>query len=149
MQDTSMDQSIGDKGVRYHQYLFQLRQQAARTMLIILASIVSTKSGDIQQTCLRMLFSSLNSRANIILVTTIVASLIALIHSTHQVAGGAPFITCRNCFKLLQLPADFLLFKRVCHQLKCGHCSEILKFSLQDRSHIVSYDPSRHGDQSE
>ncbi|XP_054797353.1 uncharacterized protein LOC129302467 isoform X1 [Prosopis cineraria] len=67
----------------------------------------------------------------------------------RPVAGGAPFITCRNCFKLLQLPADFLLFKRVCHQLKCGHCSEILKFSLQDRSHIVSYDPSRHGDQSE
>ncbi|KAI9110745.1 hypothetical protein K1719_018183 [Acacia pycnantha] len=67
----------------------------------------------------------------------------------RPVAGGAPFVTCRNCFKLLQLPADFLLFQRACHQLKCGHCSEILKFSLQDRSHIVSYDPSQHGDQSE
>ncbi|KAL2317563.1 hypothetical protein Fmac_031439 [Flemingia macrophylla] len=57
----------------------------------------------------------------------------------RPVAGGAPFVTCYTCFKLLQLPADFLLFKRVCHQLKCGACQEVLKFSLQNRSHIVSY----------
>ena len=60
----------------------------------------------------------------------------------RPVAGGAPFVTCHNCCKLLQLPADFLLFKRVCHQLKCGACSEVLKFSLQNRSHIVSYAPN-------
>ncbi|CAL0319608.1 unnamed protein product [Lupinus luteus] len=58
------------------------------------------------------------------------------------VAGGAPFVTCHKCFKLLHLPADFLLHKRVCHQIKCGQCSEILKFSLQNGSHIVSYSPS-------
>jgi len=57
----------------------------------------------------------------------------------RPVAGGAPFVTCNKCLKLLHLPADFLLFKRVFHQLKCGSCQEVLKFSLQNRSHIVSY----------
>ncbi|XLU23289.1 hypothetical protein S245_059355, partial [Arachis hypogaea] len=67
----------------------------------------------------------------------------------RPVAGGAPFVTCHKCFKLLQMPADFLLFKRVCHQLKCGACSEVLKFSLQNQSHIVSYGaPSTPGLQS-
>ncbi|KAH1262858.1 Protein ENHANCED DISEASE RESISTANCE 4 [Glycine max] len=60
----------------------------------------------------------------------------------RPVAGGAPFVTCHKCLKLLQLPADFLLFKRVYHQLKCGACQEVLKFSLQNRSHIVSYAPN-------
>ncbi|XP_045828336.1 protein ENHANCED DISEASE RESISTANCE 4 [Trifolium pratense] len=60
----------------------------------------------------------------------------------RPVAGGAPFITCHKCLKLLQLPADFLLFKRVCHKLKCGACQEVLKFSLQNSSHIVSYTPN-------
>ncbi|TKY56387.1 hypothetical protein E2542_SST20831 [Spatholobus suberectus] len=59
----------------------------------------------------------------------------------RPVAGGAPFVTCHKCLKLLQLPADFLLFKRVRHQLKCGACQEVLKFSLQNRSHIVSCAP--------
>jgi len=64
------------------------------------------------------------------------------------VAGGAPFVTCHHCFKLLQLPADFLLFKRACHKLKCGSCSEVLKFSL-NRSHIVSCASNELNDQSE
>ena len=53
----------------------------------------------------------------------------------RPVAGGAPFVTCHKCLNLLQIPADFLLFKRACHELKCGECSEVLKFSLH-RSHI-------------
>ncbi|XP_027329984.1 uncharacterized protein LOC113846194 [Abrus precatorius] len=63
----------------------------------------------------------------------------------RPVAGGAPFVTCHKCLKLLQLPADFLLFKRVMHQLKCGACQEVLKFSLQNRSLIVSYAPNALG----
>ncbi|KAK7301050.1 hypothetical protein RJT34_11906 [Clitoria ternatea] len=63
----------------------------------------------------------------------------------RPVAGGAPFVTCHRCLMLLQLPADFLLFKRVYHQLKCGACQEVLKFSLQNRSHIISYAPSTLG----
>lgn len=60
----------------------------------------------------------------------------------RPLAGGAPFITCLKCLNLLQLPADFLLFKRVCHKLKCGACQEVLKFSIQNRTHIVSYAPN-------
>ncbi|KAI9157153.1 hypothetical protein LWI28_017627 [Acer negundo] len=56
-------------------------------------------------------------------------------------AGGAPFIICYRCLKPLQLPADFLLFKKRFHQLKCGACSEVLKFSLENRIHIVPYKP--------
>ncbi|KAF9661444.1 hypothetical protein SADUNF_Sadunf19G0069500 [Salix dunnii] len=57
-------------------------------------------------------------------------------------AGGAPFITCSSCFKQLQLPADFLLSKRKYHQLRCGVCSEVLRFSLVSRTHLVPYTPS-------
>uniref|UniRef100_A0A6N2ML55 Uncharacterized protein n=1 Tax=Salix viminalis TaxID=40686 RepID=A0A6N2ML55_SALVM len=57
-------------------------------------------------------------------------------------AGGAPFITCFSCFKQLQLPADFLLSKRKYHQLRCGVCSEVLRFSLVSRTHLVPYTPS-------
>ena len=63
----------------------------------------------------------------------------------RSVAGGAPFVTCYNCFQLLQLPADFLLYKRACHQLRCGACSEVLRFSLQNRIHIVPYGPNAVG----
>ncbi|XWS65625.1 hypothetical protein CRYUN_Cryun05aG0129800 [Craigia yunnanensis] len=55
-------------------------------------------------------------------------------------AGGAPFVTCYHCFRPLQLPADFLLFKRRFHQLRCGACSKVLKFSLEKGIHIVPYE---------
>ncbi|CAL0305349.1 unnamed protein product [Lupinus luteus] len=66
----------------------------------------------------------------------------------RPVAGGAPFVTCHKCLYLLHLPADFLLFKRACHQIKCGECSEILKISLQNGNHIASYSPSVIGSPS-
>ncbi|KAK3022382.1 hypothetical protein RJ639_047356 [Escallonia herrerae] len=52
----------------------------------------------------------------------------------RPIAGGAPIVTCYRCLELLQLPADFLVFKRRCHLLKCGACSEVLKFSFQNSS---------------
>ncbi|CAL1408102.1 unnamed protein product [Linum trigynum] len=58
------------------------------------------------------------------------------------VAGGAPFLACPRCLSQLQLPADFLLSKRKCHRLRCGSCSEILKFSLVDRTRLVPYSPT-------
>lgn len=57
----------------------------------------------------------------------------------RPVAGGAPFVVCYGCSELLLLPVDFLLFKRRCHQLRCSACSVILKFSLQNATHIVPY----------
>lgn len=64
----------------------------------------------------------------------------------RPVAGGAPFVTCHKCLQLLHLPADLLLYnKRACHKLKCGECSEVLKFSLKNGSHIVSFSPNAIG----
>ncbi|KAE8684972.1 Kinase interacting family protein, putative isoform 1 [Hibiscus syriacus] len=56
-------------------------------------------------------------------------------------AGGAPFVTCYHCFRPLELPGDFLLSKRRFHQLKCGGCSKVLTFSLQNGNHVVPYEP--------
>lgn len=57
----------------------------------------------------------------------------------RPVVGGAPFLVCYRCSEVLQLPADFLLFRRRCHQLRCSSCSVILKFSLQNQTHILPY----------
>ncbi|XVF24303.1 hypothetical protein REPUB_Repub13aG0116100 [Reevesia pubescens] len=58
----------------------------------------------------------------------------------RPMAGGAPFVICYHCFRPLHLPADFLLFKRRFHKLRCGACSKVLKFSLQKGIHIVPYE---------
>ncbi|KAJ8537177.1 hypothetical protein K7X08_035578 [Anisodus acutangulus] len=57
----------------------------------------------------------------------------------RPVAGGAPIISCYHCSELLKLPADFLLFKRKCHQLRCNACRKVLKFSLQNQIHVVPF----------
>ncbi|XP_062092297.1 uncharacterized protein LOC133798117 [Humulus lupulus] len=55
-------------------------------------------------------------------------------------AGGAPIMVCYKCSKILQIPADFFLFKKKCHRLRCGACSEVLKFSLHNGSRLVRYE---------
>ncbi|XP_030540547.1 protein ENHANCED DISEASE RESISTANCE 4-like [Rhodamnia argentea] len=57
----------------------------------------------------------------------------------RPITGGAPLLTCDRCSELLQLPADFLFFKKRCHRLRCGACKAVLKFSVQNRIHIVPY----------
>ncbi|KAH9607711.1 hypothetical protein KSS87_007055 [Heliosperma pusillum] len=53
----------------------------------------------------------------------------------RPMAGGAPFITCHFCFTVLQLPEEFLLPKgKKTHRVKCGTCSKILEFSLENDS---------------
>ncbi|XP_042475869.1 protein ENHANCED DISEASE RESISTANCE 4-like [Macadamia integrifolia] len=54
----------------------------------------------------------------------------------QPIAGGAPFVICYMCSTLLQLPKDFLSQKRI-YQLQCSACSQVLKFSLQNRTHII------------
>lgn len=56
-------------------------------------------------------------------------------------AGGAPFVACYHCSELLQLPADFLLFKKRYHQLMCNSCRKVLKFSLLKGNRIVPHLP--------
>ncbi|KAL0316992.1 UNVERIFIED_CONTAM: protein ENHANCED DISEASE RESISTANCE 4 [Sesamum angustifolium] len=62
----------------------------------------------------------------------------------RPVAGGAPVVACYHCSELLQLPADFLLFKKRYHQLMCNACRKILKFSLEKGTHIVPYLPDAY-----
>lgn len=57
----------------------------------------------------------------------------------RPVAGGAPVITCYHCSELLQLPVDFLLFKKRYHQLMCNACRKVLKFSFLKGTHLVPY----------
>ncbi|KAF8115213.1 hypothetical protein N665_0029s0056 [Sinapis alba] len=52
-------------------------------------------------------------------------------------AGGAPFVSCYSCSENLQLPVDFLIFKRKYHLLRCGRCTTVLRFSLQSRTQLV------------
>lgn len=59
----------------------------------------------------------------------------------RPMAGGSPIIACYRCFELLQVPADFLLFRRRFHRLRCSACSEVLKFSIQNKIHLVRYIP--------
>ncbi|GAA0161683.1 hypothetical protein LIER_17939 [Lithospermum erythrorhizon] len=57
----------------------------------------------------------------------------------RPVSGGAPIISCYHCSELLQLSADFLLFRRRCHQIRCNSCNRILKFLLLKKLHLVPY----------
>ncbi|KAL8539431.1 hypothetical protein ACS0TY_001156 [Phlomoides rotata] len=57
----------------------------------------------------------------------------------RPVAGGAPVVACYHCWEVLQLPVDFLLFKKRYHKLMCNGCKKVLKFSLQKGTHIVPY----------
>lgn len=59
----------------------------------------------------------------------------------RPIAGGAPVVACYHCSALLQLPADFLLFRKRYHQLMCNACRKVLKFSLLKGTHIVPYSP--------
>lgn len=53
------------------------------------------------------------------------------------VAGGIPIVACYHCSELLQLPADFLLFGRRYHRLKCNSCGKVMKFSLESGTHLT------------
>ncbi|KAK8928889.1 hypothetical protein KSP39_PZI017647 [Platanthera zijinensis] len=49
-------------------------------------------------------------------------------------SGGAPFVICCRCYKLLQLPADFLVSAEKIQKLRCGGCSEVLKYTFRPRT---------------
>lgn len=59
----------------------------------------------------------------------------------RPIFGGAPFIICYNCFKLLQLPADFLILKRRLHKLHCAACSKVLTLSFPAKACISPRTP--------
>ncbi|XP_019184452.1 PREDICTED: protein ENHANCED DISEASE RESISTANCE 4-like [Ipomoea nil] len=55
------------------------------------------------------------------------------------VASAAPIIACHYCSELLQMPSDFGLFNRRWHPVRCNACMKVLKFSVQNRIHIMPY----------
>ncbi|KAL0447787.1 UNVERIFIED_CONTAM: protein ENHANCED DISEASE RESISTANCE 4 [Sesamum latifolium] len=64
---------------------------------------------------------------------------------SHPIAGGAPFITCSNCFELLKLPRKHISLAKTEHKLKCGACSSIISFELGNKGFTASI--SAHVDQ--
>lgn len=54
------------------------------------------------------------------------------------IAGGAPFITCANCFQLLPLPKKLLQMEKNQQQLRCGSCSSVMSISVQDKKLVIS-----------
>ncbi|PKA51846.1 Uncharacterized protein AXF42_Ash008075 [Apostasia shenzhenica] len=52
----------------------------------------------------------------------------------RPIFNAAPFFTCNKCFKLLQLPEDFLVSKRGLKKLRCGACAEVLVLSFSSAS---------------
>ncbi|KAJ8444730.1 hypothetical protein Cgig2_030404 [Carnegiea gigantea] len=61
-------------------------------------------------------------------------------HSCHPVAGGAPFVTCHNCFKLLKLPKK-VSYNKGEWKLSCGACFSVISFGIVDEK-LVSLDTS-------
>ncbi|KAK6920013.1 putative zinc-ribbon domain, plant, partial [Dillenia turbinata] len=56
----------------------------------------------------------------------------------HPVAGGSPFITCPNCFELLQLPKKALLMEKSGQKMQCGACSTTISFAVVNKKLVVS-----------
>ncbi|KAL0408066.1 UNVERIFIED_CONTAM: protein ENHANCED DISEASE RESISTANCE 4 [Sesamum radiatum] len=65
---------------------------------------------------------------------------------SHPIAGGAPFITCSNCFELLKLPRKHISLAKHEQKLKCGACSSIISFELGNKGFTASI--SAHVDQA-
>ncbi|RWR80237.1 protein ENHANCED DISEASE RESISTANCE 4 isoform X2 [Cinnamomum micranthum f. kanehirae] len=59
--------------------------------------------------------------------------------SCRPIADGAPFITCCNCLKLLQLPQNFSLRERNQCKLRCGACSNQISFTLDGKRFVFAF----------
>ncbi|XP_021911784.1 protein ENHANCED DISEASE RESISTANCE 4-like isoform X2 [Carica papaya] len=55
---------------------------------------------------------------------------------SHPVAGGAPFLTCPDCFELLQLPKKLQVKKQL--KLQCGACSTVINFAIINKKLVLS-----------
>lgn len=57
------------------------------------------------------------------------------------IAGGTPFVTCHNCFKLLKLPKKMYFHNKGEWKMSCGACSSVISFAILDGK-LVSMDTS-------
>ncbi|KAK8494651.1 hypothetical protein V6N13_032177 [Hibiscus sabdariffa] len=53
------------------------------------------------------------------------------------IAGGAPFITCNNCFELLQIPRKMQLVVKSEYKFRCGACSTVINFNITNKSRVL------------
>lgn len=60
----------------------------------------------------------------------------------NPVAGGAPFINCNNCLKLLKLPDKIDSTTRKKQRLRCGACSCVIDYSFVDKKLNLFTDPA-------
>ncbi|KAL0397982.1 UNVERIFIED_CONTAM: protein trichome birefringence-like 25 [Sesamum calycinum] len=58
----------------------------------------------------------------------------------RPIAGGAPFLTCYNCFELLQLPKKVLSKKKSRKKMRCEACSTVIVFTVSDKKLVISID---------
>ncbi|KAI8569739.1 hypothetical protein RHMOL_Rhmol02G0300600 [Rhododendron molle] len=56
----------------------------------------------------------------------------------YPVVGGAPFLTCCNCFGLLKLPRKHVLKGKNQQKVRCGACSAILLVDFAKKRVIVT-----------
>ncbi|XP_043804956.1 protein ENHANCED DISEASE RESISTANCE 4 isoform X2 [Manihot esculenta] len=57
----------------------------------------------------------------------------------RPIVGGAPFLTCFNCFELLQFPKKALLMRKNQQKMSCGACSTVINFSIINRKLVLSF----------
>ncbi|KAL8138441.1 hypothetical protein V2J09_004442 [Rumex salicifolius] len=48
----------------------------------------------------------------------------------RPMAGGAPFVTCHNCFELLELPKTAPNIDKSRWKIRCGGCSSLISFAM-------------------
>ncbi|KAI3444442.1 hypothetical protein Pfo_001107 [Paulownia fortunei] len=58
----------------------------------------------------------------------------------RPIAGGAPFLTCYNCFELLLLPKKVLANNNNRKKMSCGACSTVIVFAVSNKKLVVSFD---------
>ncbi|KAK1438497.1 hypothetical protein QVD17_04306 [Tagetes erecta] len=60
-------------------------------------------------------------------------------HVSRPVSGGAPFISCCNCFELLKIPKKFTLVEENNHMtIRCAVCSALISLRVEDNKIVAS-----------
>ncbi|KAI3812787.1 hypothetical protein L1987_17499 [Smallanthus sonchifolius] len=58
---------------------------------------------------------------------------------SQPISGGAPFISCCNCFELLKIPKKVTLVENNNHKtIKCAVCSVLISLRLEDNKIVAS-----------
>lgn len=63
---------------------------------------------------------------------------------TRPVSGGAPFISCCNCFELLKIPKKLRFMEKNNHKtMKCAVCSSLISLSFEDNRIVTTVSSSQ------